>query len=176
MKNYPFIFKILITVFTSSVFALAVVIYVIDNTRTCLYQFGGKTLSNSGKVIASFIYGVEILVFIVRSVVIFMKIRSFQVKSDQDLRKKSQYKKLFFWVCLITVGYLFAFSTSISSIPDSSGTPKKLILIFFFLFFGFALSSFGLIFILKPHNPKKGRSSSFNATKDTNKLSTFAEN
>ena len=176
MSNYPSYFKILISVFTVSLSSLAILLFIVDSIKLCLYELGDDNLRLAGKIVAPIIYGFEILIFIARSVVIFLKIKSFDVSSDQDLQKKSQYKKLFFWVCFVTLGYLLTLAASIAYIPDSVITPKNLVAIFFFIYLGFAITSFGLIFILKPRKSSKSKSSSNNLTKDTNKLSTRVDN
>ena len=176
MKNFPIYFKYIITVFTISLSSFAVLIYLIQYTKATLYYFESESITMSGRIVASIIMGIENLIFIIRSGVIFMKIRSFHVKSDQDLRKKSQYKKLFFWVCFLTVGYLIGFASSVVYIPDYINSPHKSFVNMFFLFLGYAISSFGILFVLKPHKFNHNRTSSISPTKDTNKLSHFNEN
>ena len=120
---------------------IAVILYLVNQIKIYHYDFPPRTLSVVARTISAVIYGIEIVVFVFRCAVLISNIVSFESQSDTDQIKKKQYTRLLFWISLICLGYILAFTTSIRFY-------KLLLFYFYFIFILFLFLFFIFIFIL----------------------------
>ena len=102
--------KLFISSFGLTICTIGVVLYLVYLSKLALYDIPSDNLILAAKIVSSIVFGFEIIVFIARSIYIYVKIINITVQSDKNKRRKKEYYTSLFWIIIVSIGYLMALS------------------------------------------------------------------